>query len=76
MTNSPQQKLGITIKEKRRQKNLSQSELGKAIHYSRSAIAGFEQGNRELKAIALFSLAEALDCSVEELNPFSTKATL
>ncbi len=67
---SPQKKLGDRIRQKRLEKNLSQQELGQAINYSTGAISYFESGERDLKAIALFTVAETLDCSVDDLNPF------
>lgn len=55
------------LKEYRKQKNLSQVELGKALHYGYTAIANYEAGRNEPSFDSLIILAETLDITVDEL---------
>lgn len=61
--------IGERIKAKREAANLSQEKLGEQTNYSDSAIGAFERGERSPNLIAAFSMAKALDCSVEDFNP-------
>lgn len=55
------------LREYRKQKNLSQVELGKALNYGYTAIANYEGGRNEPSFDSLIILAETLDITVDEL---------
>ena len=57
----------VNLKKYRKQKNLSQYELAKTLHYGCSAIANYESGRNEPSIDSLIKLAEALDVTVDEL---------
>ena len=63
-------KLGERIRYKRKQKDFTQRQLGDRIGYEQQAISDFENGTRKLDAIALFAMADQLECSTDDLNPF------
>lgn len=55
------------LRKFRKQKNLSQVELGKALNYGYTAITNYESGRNEPSFDALIILAEMLDVTVDEL---------
>lgn len=67
--NNLQKLIGDRIKAHRKAAGVSQEQLAKQINYSDSAISAFENGNRSPSLIAAFSLADNLNCSVEDFRP-------
>lgn len=55
------------IREVRKEKHLSQCELGARIGMSQNAIFTFESGRANLKYETLKKIADALDCQVSDL---------
>lgn len=55
------------IKELRKEKNMSQEELGKRVGKSKVAICNYENGINFPSLDTLIALAKALDCSVDYL---------
>lgn len=58
------------LKEKRMQRELSQSQLAKASGVSLRMLQKYEQGDRDIKkaqAETVYKLAKALNCKMEEL---------
>ena len=58
------------LKEIRTQQGLSQSLLSKKANVSLRALQAYEQGDRDIKeaqAETVYKLAQALDCTIEEL---------
>lgn len=55
------------LKEKRKQKNMSQEELSIALGVSQSMISKWERGENFPRGKILIKLAETLSCSVDEL---------
>ncbi len=66
-----QKLVGKKVKAARKQRELSQEQLGDRTGYSDSAISAFERGDRNISLIAAFSLADELGVSVEEFRPSS-----
>ena len=60
--------LGDRIKEERKKLNLTREDLAKKIGVSYSAIAMYEQGNREPSNELAFKLCEIFDCSMDYLT--------
>ncbi len=56
------------LKELRKENNLSQRELGKAIGVTRQAISLYERGDRQLKLKTLGKLADYFGVSVDYLR--------
>ena len=61
------EKLGNRIKKERENLNLSREDLAKKIGVSYSAIAMYEQGNREPNNEILLKMCEIFDCSMDYL---------
>lgn len=59
------------LRKYRKQKNLSQIELGKALHYGYTAIANYESGRNEPSLDDLITLAHTLDVTPNDLIGFS-----
>lgn len=55
------------IKEMREIKNVSQAELAEALDVSQSYICKLENNLRRPTLENMFEIAEALDCSIDEL---------
>lgn len=55
------------LKEKRIQKGLTQEELGQAIGVSYRTIYQYETGRREPNLRMLRALANALNCTIDEI---------
>lgn len=64
------------LKELRRQRNLTQSELSKATKLSQSAIAMYESGKREPKIEVLELLADYFNVDMNYITGKSDKTTL
>lgn len=62
-----QKDIGIRIAQLRRERGLTQEELGKILGISRPSVTQLESGNRELAAIELRKLATALQFSIDDL---------
>lgn len=62
-----QKEIGIRIAQLRKQRDLTQEELGKILGISRPSVTQLESGNRELAAIELQKLAAALQFSIDDL---------
>src|SRR5690625_5253159 len=61
--------VGNKIKEYRKKKNLSQTELGKVIGVNQNTITGYEKGEWEIGYDNLFKLAEFFDVTVDDFFP-------
>lgn len=61
------------LKKYRKQKNMSQSELSKFLHYGYTAIANYESGRNEPSLDVLIKLAEVLDVTTDELLGITPK---
>lgn len=59
--------VGNNIKDIRKSKNLSQTQLAEQTGYSKGGISQFESGIRELGLGVLIELSKKLDTPVEEL---------
>lgn len=57
----------IKIKAQRQAKNLTQAQLGKTLGVGASTVAMWEMGEAMPRAGKLAALAEALDCTIDEL---------
>jgi len=57
----------LTLKEKRLEKNLQQSELAQITGISPSSIARYEANKRIPSLFTAYVLAQALGCSLEDL---------
>lgn len=55
------------MKELRRNKGLTQSQLAKRLYVSQMLVSYWEQGIREPSCSMIIRLANALDCSVEQI---------
>ena len=64
-----QKLIGDRIRTIRKAAGVSQEQLGRRINYSDSAISAFENGDRAPSLLAAFSLADNLNCSVEDFRP-------
>jgi transcriptional regulator with XRE-family HTH domain len=53
------------LKHLRKQKGLTQKQLGEALGIGQTAIANYEQGNRSPDGEGLMRIAEVLDISVD-----------
>lgn len=69
MAGSLQRLIGQRIKAHRKAANLSQTKLGELVNYSDESISAFERGERSPTLYAAFSMADALDCTVEDFRP-------
>lgn len=60
--------MGYRIREKRKEKKMSQEELGKKANISRAIISELETGKRTVTSTKTLSkIAAALECSVEDI---------
>ena len=57
----------MNLREKRKEKGMTQTDLANAIGMSCQAVHYYENGLREPNLSALQGLAKALDCTVDEL---------
>lgn len=64
-----QQIFGQRIKAKRRERNLTQKELSKQLHISRTMLANIEAGSQRTPVFLLARIAETLQVPVEQLVP-------
>lgn len=55
------------IKELRKEKNMTQNELAKALDFSQQAVSGHESGTRRLNHNVLIKYAEYFDVTVDYL---------
>lgn len=63
-------KLGKNIAEHRKQKGISQEELGYIIHSARNYIGCIERGEKSPSITTLHKIAEALGINVKDLINF------
>ena len=61
--------IGSRIKDVRKKKNISQSQLAESINSSQSALAAYENGRKTPKIETLSRIASALDVSILDLLP-------
>ena len=61
------EKLGARIATIRRERGLTQTQLGEALGVSQTGVAAFEKGERRVPISALPVLAKMLHVSIEEL---------
>lgn len=60
--------MGYKIREKRKEKKMSQEELGKKANISRAIISELETGKRTVTSTKTLSkIAAALECSVADI---------
>lgn len=59
--------IGLNIKQKRLEKQLSQEQLADMLHISQATLSNIEQDKSRPDVILLQHFAEALDTSLEEL---------
>ncbi len=64
MTDDYLERVGTLIRDARRQRKLTQSELAESLQTSQSAVARIEQGNQNLSLEMLARIGEALDTEV------------
>ncbi|MBR5793055.1 MAG: helix-turn-helix transcriptional regulator [Anaerotignum sp.] len=60
----------INLKRFRKQRNLTQTELGKQLNYGSTAIANYETGRNEPSLDVLIKLSEILDVTPNDLLGF------
>lgn len=60
------------IEQKRRELKMTQTELGKIVGLTQSAVSMIESGERQPSLIIMLRIAAALGCSVEELTAEKT----
>ncbi|MCT8543003.1 helix-turn-helix domain-containing protein [Glaesserella parasuis] len=61
------QKLGLTIKEARKNYGLSQEQLALKINMDRTYLASVEAGKRNISILNLKKISEGLDMSLDQL---------
>ncbi|MDP1725553.1 MAG: helix-turn-helix transcriptional regulator [Bacteroidota bacterium] len=66
-------KLGQNIRRIRKERKLTQVELGYRCDFERPSMNRIEAGNTNPTALTLKKLAEALEVSIEEFFKFETK---
>ena len=59
--------LGFRLKELRKEKNLSQMELGKILGVSKVSISGYEKGNRIPSMDIFMQILDTFDVSADYL---------
>lgn len=57
----------VIIAQKRKEKNMTQEELAKAVGVSRGMIAMVERGTKQVNLRLAKKLAEIFDCTVDDL---------
>ena len=62
-------KIGVTIRERRRQLGLTQEDLSSQLGISRASLANVETGRQRVLVHLIYDLAEKLDTNVETLLP-------
>jgi len=67
MNNIHLKQFGETIRETRRQRQLSQEEFAEKCGLHRTYIGGIERGERNVSLLNIIKMAQALDVSVAEL---------
>ncbi|MVX64943.1 helix-turn-helix domain-containing protein [Clostridium chromiireducens] len=65
--------IGSNIKKQRKSKNMTQTELGKAIHKSESTIRKYESNNVKPDFVVLNEIADVLGCTLMDLVDTKTK---
>lgn len=60
-------KVGLNIRQVRKEKGMSQESLALAADLDRSYVGGVERGERNIAVINLKKIAEALNVSLSEL---------
>lgn len=68
MSEDYRQRIGVLIREARRHKGLTQSELARSLMTSQSAVARIEQGQQNLSLEMLARIGEALDSEFVSLG--------
>ena len=66
MTN---EEIGARVREMRKQKGVSQPELGDAIGVTEQMVQKYETGASPLTVVRLYAIADRLKCSVKRLLP-------
>lgn len=61
------EEINVRIREYRKSKNLTTTELGKIIGVAPSAITNWESGTRRPNIDMLIRLTEVFDCTADEL---------
>ncbi|HXI25116.1 MAG TPA: helix-turn-helix transcriptional regulator [Pyrinomonadaceae bacterium] len=72
MTNPALKLLGRQIRHLRQEKNLSQEEFASLADIDRAYYGGIERGERNVAAVNLIKIAQALNVEVGELFPPQT----
>lgn len=73
MNNKFYEKIGEEIQNARKNKNLSQQTLADKLNLSRSCIANWEQGKRQITFDDVYSLCKVLDLDIVELTKIAKK---
>ena len=61
--------LGENIANARAKQNLSQEQLSKMVHLSRTSIVNLEMGNQRCPLDTLYDIASCLGVSIQEILP-------
>lgn len=67
MTSKEAKKLGQNIRTKRKALGWSQEELAEKVNVSKNTISNIERAETEVATNTLISLADVLDCSIDQL---------
>ena len=67
MTSKEAKKLGQNIRTKRKALDWSQEELAEKVNVSKNTISNIERAETEVATNTLISLADVLDCSIDQL---------
>lgn len=57
----------MRLAELRKTKNISQSELGRAVHIAQSTISRYENGKQDLRILELLRIADYFNVSADYL---------
>jgi len=60
-------RIGQAIRSRRKELKMSMKELGEAIKCSEQAVSQYERGERQVPLMALYAIAQALQCKVTDL---------
>lgn len=70
------EKVGSNVREKRKQRGLSQEELGEKAGFHFSYIGGVERAEKNITLLNLVKIANALEIDVQELLNFPKQSEL
>lgn len=67
MKKDPRKQFGVTIRQRRLERQLSQESLATLAHLHRTYVGGVERGERNVSLLNIVSIAHALAVSPSEL---------